>query len=122
MANPNIVNLTSIYPGLATLAPANITANTLVTNAAASSTVVKINSLTATNVTSSSVTTTIAIVTASTSTVAARLVYQITIPPNASLQVVDKGNFVYLTEDKRIDVTSGTSAAVEYVASYETIG
>jgi len=122
MANPNIVNLTSIYPGLATLAPANITANTLITNAAASSTVVKINSLTATNVTTSAATVTVAVVTNSTSTTLARLVYQISVPPNASLQIIDKGNFVYLVEDKRIDVTSGTSGAIEYVASYETIG
>jgi hypothetical protein len=122
MANPNIVNLTTIYPGLATLAPANITANALVTNASSSNAVVKINSLTATNVTNLTATVTVAIVTASSSAVAARLVYQITVPPNASLQVVDKGNFVYLTEDKRIDVTSGTASAIEYVASYETIG
>lgn len=122
MANPNIVNLTSIYPGLAALAPANTTSNTLVTNAAASSTVVKVNSLTATNVTSVSATTTVTITVASTQATLARLVYQITVPANSSLQVIDKGNFVYLTEDREIDVTSGTSGAIEYVASYETIG
>lgn len=122
MANPNIVNLTVIYPGLATAAPANITANTVVTNAAASNTVIKVNSLTATNVTSTAATTTISITQASTQTVLARLVYQITVPANSSLQVIDKGNFVYLTEDREIDVTSSISAAIEYVASYETIG
>lgn len=122
MANPNIVNLTVIYPGLAALAPANTTTNTVVSNAAASNTVIKVNSLTATNVTSTAATTTISITQASTQTLLARLVYQITVPANSSLQVIDKGNFVYLTEDREIDVTSGTSGAIEYVASYETIG
>jgi hypothetical protein len=43
------------------------------------------------------------------------------VPANASLQVIDKNNFVYLTENTSIVVTSGTSNAIEYVTSYEII-
>jgi len=122
MAAPNIVNVTTIIAGLAVAAPANTTANTLVSNAASSASVIKINSLTCTNVTGSSAT-----VTVSVNSVAAgggtayRLAYQIAVPAASSLQLIDKANFIYLTEDKSLVVTSGTSGAIEYVTSYETI-
>jgi hypothetical protein len=50
-----------------------------------------------------------------------RLAFQIPVPANASLQVIDKNTFVYLTENTSIVVTSGTSNAIEYVTSYEII-
>lgn len=53
--------------------------------------------------------------------IAYRLAYQISIPSGSSLQLIDKGNFVYLTEDKSMIVTSGTASAIEFVTSYETI-
>lgn len=122
MANPNIVNVTSILAAVSYLAPANTTANTLITNAASSGTVVKVNSLTATNVSGAN-----AVVTISVNSAAAgggtayRLAYQIVVPVNSSLQIIDKGNFVYLTENTSIVITSGTSGAIEYVSSYEVI-
>jgi len=122
MAAPNIVNVTTITAGLAVAAPANTTANVMVSNAASSAAVVKINSLTCTNVTGSSATVTVSITSSAAGAgTAYRLAYQIAIPANSSLQLIDKGNFVYLTEDKSLVVTSGTSSAVEYVTSYETI-
>lgn len=122
MANPNIVNVSSIYGSVAYAAPANTSANTLITNAASSGSIIKVDSLTCTNVTG-----TAAVVTVSVNSAAAgggtayRLAYQMSVPANASLQVIDKNNFVYLTENTSIVVTSGTSGAIEYVASYETI-
>lgn len=122
MANPNIVNVTSILGGVAYAAPANTTANTLLTNAASSGTILKVDSLAVANVTGSA-----ALVTVSVNSAAAgggtayRLAYQISVPANASLQVIDKNSFVYLTENTSLVVTSGTSGALEYVATYETI-
>ena len=122
MAAPNIVNVTNITAGLAVAAPANTTANVVVSNAASSAAVVKINSLTCTNVTGTSATVTVAITSSAAGAgTAYRLAFQMTIPANSSLQLIDKGNFVYLTEDKSLVVTSGTSSAIEYVTSYETI-
>ena len=122
MAAPNIVNVTTIIAGLAVAAPANTTANVVVSNAAATAAVIKINSLTCTNVTGTSATVTVAITSvAAGGGTAYRLAFQMAIPANSSLQLIDKGNFVYLTEDKSLVVTSGTSAAIEYVTSYETI-
>ena len=122
MAAPNIVNVTTIIAGLAIAAPANTTANVVVSNAAASAAVIKINSLTCTNVTGTSATVTVAITSvAAGGGTAYRLAYQMAVPANSSLQLIDKGNFVYLTEDKSLVVTSGTSGAIEYVTSFETI-
>ena len=122
MAAPNIVNVTNITAGLAVAAPANTTANVVVSNAASSAAVVKINSLTCTNVTGTSATVTVAITSSAAGAgTAYRLAFQMAVPANSSLQLIDKGNFVYLTEDKSLVVTSGTSSAIEYVTSYETI-
>lgn len=122
MANPNIVNVTSIYGGLSYLAPANTTANVLLSNASGSSTVLKVDSLTCTNVTATSATITVSVTSAAAgSGTAYRIAYQIPVPGNTSMQLIDKNNFIYLTEDKSIVVTSGTSGSIEYVTSYEII-
>lgn len=91
-------------------------------NSANSNAVVKINSLVITNVSDA-----VAAATVSLNTSASgigtnyRIAYNIYIPANASLQLVDKGNFLYLTEDKSIVVTSGVAGALEYVTVFETI-
>jgi len=122
MSAPNIVNVSSIIAGWIALVPANTIANVLVNNGAGSNAVVKVNSLLITNVTDSSVPTTVSI---NTSAAGAgtnyRIAYNIYVPSGASLQLVDKGNFLYLTEDTSIMVTSATSSALEYVAVYEII-
>jgi hypothetical protein len=122
MANPNIVNVTSILGNVAYLAPANTAATTIVTNAVSSGTILKVNSLTCTNVTGNSATATVSVNSAAAGGgTAYRLAFQIPVPANASLQVIDKNTFVYLTENTSIVVTSGTSNAIEYVTSYEII-
>jgi len=122
MANPNIVNVSAIYGSVTYAAPSTNNATTLISNAAASSTIVKVDSLTATNVTGSPATVTVSVNSAAAGGgTAYRIAYQISVPGYASLQVVDKGNFIYLSENTSIVVTSGTASAIEYVASYETI-
>jgi hypothetical protein len=61
MANPNIVNVTSILGNVAYLAPANTAATTIVTNAVSSGTILKVNSLTCTNVTGNAATATVSV-------------------------------------------------------------
>lgn len=122
MSAPNIVNVSSIIAGYAALAPANIISNVLLNNNPGSSSVIKINSLVITNVTDSAVPTIVSINTLATGAgTSYRIAYNIYVPSGASLQLVDKGNFLYLTEDTSILVTSGTASALEYVAVYETI-
>lgn len=122
MANPNILAATTIAGATAVLAPANTTANSFISNAASSGTIIKIDSLFCTNVTASNANVTVSVNNAAAGAgTAFRLAYQIIVPPNASLQVIDKNNFVYLPENTSLVVTSGTTSAIEYVASYETI-
>ena len=83
---------------------------------------VKVNSLTATNVTNASASVTVSVTSAAAgSGTPFRIAYQIPVPAYSSLQIIDKGNFVYLTEDKSVVVTSSISGALEYVCSYEAI-
>ena len=122
MSAPNIVNVTSIVAGFSAVAPANTNATVLILNSANSNAVVKVNSLVITNVTNTVASTTVSLNTSASGLgTNYRIAYNIYVPANASLQLVDKGNFLYLTEDKSIIVTSGTANALEYVAVFETI-
>lgn len=122
MANPNIVNVTTINGNTAVSAPANTSAAVLLSNAASSSTVYKIDMIQATNVTATAATVTVSINNAAAGGgTAYRLAYQISVPANASLILIDKSTSFYLTENTSIVVTSGTASAIEYVCAYESI-
>ena len=122
MANPNILSATSIVGNVAYAAPANTNAATLISNASGSNTIIKVESLTCTIVTGSAAATTVSVNSAAAGGgTAYRLAYQISVPANSSLQIIDKTNFVFLPENTSIVITSGTANAIEYVASYETI-
>lgn len=122
MANPNILSATSVLGNVSYVAPAGTGATTLLTNAANSNTILKVNSLTCTNVTGSTVAVTVSVNSAAAGGgTAFRLAFQMPVPANSSLQVIDKNNFVYLPENTSIVVTSATGAAIEYVTSFETI-
>ena len=134
MANPNIVNVTVIKGQTAYVIPP--TANTVSTAwthdgttsltglTPAVNTVNKIDSIVVTNTTASSATTTVAIANNSTfgsGTVIAYLAYQVSVPANASVIVTDKTTSFYVTENQSVGVTTGTTAALTYTASFEAI-
>jgi hypothetical protein len=122
MANPNIVNVTSIYGNTSYLIPSTTSATTWTALTPASGTVNKIDNIVATNVTSSVATVTVSINSAiSGGGTAYRLVYQVIVPVNAALIVVDKSTAFYLGEAQSIVVTVGTASAIELTASYEAI-
>jgi hypothetical protein len=122
MANPNIVNVTSIYGNTVYLIPANTAATTWTSLTPASNTVNKIDSIVATNVTGSPATVTVSLNSASGGGgTAYRICYQISVPANASLIVVDKTTAFYVQDNQSVVVTSGTGSAIEYTATYEAI-
>jgi len=122
MANPNIVNVTSIYGNTVYLTPANTAATVWTALTPANNTVNKIDSIIATNVTSSAATATVSINSATGGGgTAYRICYQISIPANAALIVVDKTTAFYVQDSQSIVVTSGTGSAIEYTAAYEAI-
>lgn len=122
MANPNILNATSVVGNVAYVAPAGTSATTFLSNAAASGTILKLENLTATNVTAATVSATVSINSAASGGgTAYRIAYQIPVPAYSALQVVDKNTALYVPENSSVVVTSSTGAALEFVGSYETI-
>jgi hypothetical protein len=127
MAAVNILNLTSIYGKTTYYTPSGTAAVVLLPNAAASSTVMKINEITATNTTGTAANTTVSIYTngavaqgsAPSGGTAYPIAGTISVPANAALIVSDKTTAFYLEEGISISVTSGTASAITYTVSYE---
>jgi hypothetical protein len=123
MAAPNIVNVTTITGKSATVALSTTSQTTLVSNAAASGKVFKINMIQVANVDGTNA----ADVTVDVHSAAAgggtaySLVSTISVPADASLVVVDKSTALYLEEDKSITATAGTGGDLEVIVSYEEI-
>lgn len=122
MANPNIVNVTSIH-GMTDFAfPTDTSPAVLLTNPASSGEIWKVNSLMASNVLGSTATTTITVNSAAAGGgTAYSLASTISVPADATLIVTDKTTSFYLKEDQSVVVTSGTASAIQYVVSYEVI-
>jgi hypothetical protein len=123
MANPNIVNVSSIYGTTTYVALSTTSATTLLSNAASSGKVFKVDDIVVSNVNGS----TAANVTVSVNSAAAgggtayRLAYQISVPAGASLIVTDKSTAFYLMENQSVVITAGTANYLEAVLSYEDI-
>lgn len=123
MAAPNIVNVTTIIGKTVYLTPTATTATVLLANTAATGKVFRVNQITAANVNGTNpVDTTVAVNTAAAgSGTSFPIVSTVAVPADATLIVTDKSTSFYLEEDKSIVVTSGTSAGITYVVSYEEI-
>ena len=132
MANPNIVNVTSIYGNTAYTTPGSTAVNTswtyngstaLTGLTPAAGSVNKLNSIVVVNSTASIANATVAIANNATfgSGTAYPLASTIPIPAYSSLIVIDKANNLYVTENQSIGVTSVTSSALTFVASFEVI-
>jgi hypothetical protein len=123
MAAPNIVNVSTIIGKSATIALSTTSQTTLVSNAASSGKVFKINMIQVANVDGSNA----ADVTIDVHSAAAgggtaySLVSTISVPADASLVAVDKGTALYLEEDRSITATAGTANDLEVIVSYEEI-
>jgi hypothetical protein len=122
MANPNLINSSSIYGNTNYLIPSTTAATTWTALTPAAGTVNKIDNIVASNVTASVATVTVAINSAAAGAgTNYRLVYQVPVPVNASIVVADKSTAFYLGEAQSIVVTVGTASAIELTASYEAI-
>ena len=130
MANPNLLAATTASGTTTYLTPSATTAVVLVPNAASSGQVFKINQIVAANVNgSAAVDTTVAIYTngavaqgsAPSGGTAYPIASTVSVPPDASLIVVDKTSAIYLMEGSSITVTSGTASGITYTISYEVI-
>jgi hypothetical protein len=130
MTTVNIAAASSIIGTTTYLTPSAITAVVLLNNTATSAAVYKINQIVAANVNgTSAVDTTVSIYSngaqtqgnAPSSGTAYPIASTVSVPPDASLVVVDKTTAVYLMEGQSITVTSGTASGITYSISYEII-
>ena len=132
MANPNIVNVTSIYGNTAYVTPSTTSATTswtyngttsLTGLTPAANTVNRVTSIVVSNVTASAANATVQVANNATfgSGTAYSIAYQISVPPNASVIVTDKTTSFYVTENQSVGVTSGTASALVYTATFEAI-
>jgi hypothetical protein len=129
MANPNIVNVSAIYGTTTYYTPSGTTAVVLLPNAASSGKVFKINQIVAANVTAVACNATVSIYTngavaqgsAPSGGTAYPVLYQVSVPGNASLVCVDKSTAIYLMEGTSIAVTSAVGSSLTFSISYEDI-
>ena len=122
MANPNIVNVTSIVGNSLSIA-VGTSATQLASNAASSGKVFKINSIVIANVDGTSA----ADITVSIFSAAALggsplpIASTISVPADASLIVTDKTTMFYLLENQSIGATAGTASDLVATISFEEI-
>ncbi len=116
MANPNIVNVTTIYGNTSTTSLSTTSATSIASNAAASGKVYKINSITVANIDG-----TAAADIAALGGTATAIVSTVSVPADATLIVTDKTTSFYLLEDRSIGATAGTAGDLVVTASWEEI-
>lgn len=123
MAAPNIVNVTTITGRSNVVDLTTTSATAVVSNAAASGKVFKINSLVVSNVDGTNA----ADITISYYSeddiggTATQIVSTVSVPADASLVVIDKNTSIYLEEDRSIGATAGSSNDLKVIVSYEEI-
>lgn len=118
MANPNIVGVTAIY-GKTAVQSVGISAVAIVTNAAASGKVYKINSLIVSNIDGTNG----ADITVDLyrSSVAYHIAKTVQIPADASLVLITKDNMIYLEEGDSLRCLASAAGDLQTICSYEEI-
>jgi hypothetical protein len=123
MAAPNIVNVSTITGKTAVVNLSTANATAVVSNAASSGKVFKINSLYVSNVDGTDP----ADITVSFYSedniggTATEICKTITVPADATVVVIDKNSSIYLEEDKSIGATASAANDLKVVCSYEEI-
>lgn len=118
MAQPNIVNVTTIRGNTATLNVSTVAAN-VVANIVASNKVYKINTLLIANMDGTSA----ADITASLfdSGTEIKIAHTISVPADASLVVLSKDTSIYLEEGDYIRLAASANGRLHAICSYEEI-
>jgi hypothetical protein len=123
MAAPNIVNVATITGKTAVVNLSTTNATAVVSNAASSGKVFKINSLIVSNVdgTNSAGITISYYSEDDIGGTATQIVSTVTVPADASLVVIDKNSSIYLEEDRSIGATASAASDLKVICSYEEI-
>lgn len=121
MAAPNIVGVTTIL-GITTSSQLTTSPVSILSNAASSGRVFKINTILAANETASTATVTVRYNdNAAGAGTTFALANGIDVGTKTSLVILDKASSIYLEENRSITALSGTSSAIDLIISYESI-
>ena len=122
MANPNIVSVASIYGKTVYDTDVAATAASLVSNAASSGKILKINSLIIANIDgTNSADITVTLRNAAGSSTYSTLASTIAVPNDATLVVISKDTAIYLEEDMSLYVLASAAGDLSATCSYEEI-
>jgi hypothetical protein len=124
MANPNIVNVTTIYGNSSFTNLSTTSVTSLASNAASSNKVYKINSIVVSNVdgsTAADITINVYSNATAGSGSAFALASTISVPADATLIVTDKTTSFYLLENQSIGAIAGTASDLNVTCSWEEI-
>lgn len=123
MANPNIVNVTTILgnSSLTSLSTANATS--IVSNAASSNNVYKINTIMVANTEgTNNYTVTVSVYSqAALGGTAFPIASTLSVPADSTVIVLDKATSIYLKENQSIGATANTANTIVVTASWEEI-
>ena len=119
MANPNIVNVTSILGNTLVTSMVTVANTTLLVNAVSSGQVWKIESILASNTLASTAATINLQVNDGTNNKS--LLTTVSIPTGSTLVATDKNSSFYLTEGYSIKGSSGTATSIDLIIAYEVI-
>ena len=122
MANPNLVNVTTINGNMSSVSLTTTSATSLMSNAASSGIAFKVNSIVVANTSASAANITINVYSAAAlGGTAFPIASTISVPANASLIIVDKTTTFYLLENQSIGATAGTATALVVTSSWEQL-
>ena len=123
MANPNIVNVAAIYGNNSSVSLTTTSATSLVSNAASSGKVFKINMIMVANVdgTNAADISINKYSAASLGGTAFPIASTISVPADATLIILDKTTALYLLENESIGATAGTASDLVVTTSWEEI-
>jgi hypothetical protein len=124
MANPNIVNVTTIYGNSSFTNLSTTSVTSLASNAASSGKVYKVNSIVVANVdgsTAADITINVYSNATAGSGSAFALASTISVPADATLIVTDKTTSFYLLENQSIGAIAGTASDLNVTCSWEEI-
>ena len=121
MAAPNIVNVTSIYGKTVFDADISTSDDAILTNAAASGKLLKVNSLIISNIDGGSAADITVTIKDASGTLKAKLANTISVPNDATLVIISKDSAIYLEEDMAIHLDASVASDLAAVCSYDEI-
>ena len=121
MANPNIVAVANIYGKTVFDADVAVTASAIVSNAASSGKILKINSLIIANIDGTNAADITVTYRSAGATVLSTIANTVSVPADATLVVISKDTSIYLEENTALYLAASAAGDLSATCSYDEI-